>query len=70
MSRKANWYDNAVMEAFWSTLKNELVHRRNFATRAEARTALFDYIEVFYNRIRRHSALGCKSPLAFETSLS
>ena len=70
MSRKANCYDNAVMEAFWSTLKNELVHRRNFATRAEARTAIFDYIEVFYNRIRRHSALGYKSPLAFETSLS
>ena len=70
MSRKANCYDNAVMEAFWSTLKNELVHRRNFATRAEARTAIFEYIEVFYNRIRRHSALGYKSPLAFETSLS
>ena len=70
MSRKANCYDNAVMEAFWSTLKNELVHRRTFATRAEARTAIFEYIEVFYNRIRRHSALGYQSPLAFETSLS
>jgi putative transposase len=70
MSRKANCYDNAVMEAFWSTLKNELVHRRRFATRAEARTAIFDYIEAFYNRTRRHSALGYKSPLAYESSLS
>ena len=58
------------MEAFWSTLKNELVHRRRFSTRAEARTAIFDYIEVFYNRTRRHSALGFKSPLAYESNLS
>jgi len=70
MSRKANCYDNAVMEAFWSTLKNELVHRRRFSTRAEARTAIFDYIEAFYNRTRRHSALGYKSPLAYESTLS
>jgi transposase InsO family protein len=70
MSRKANCYDNAVMEAFWSTLKNELVHRYRFATRAQARTAIFDYIEVFYNRTRRHSALGYQSPLAYEASLS
>jgi len=70
MSRKANCYNNAVMEAFWSTLKNELVYRRRFSTRAEARTAIFDYIEVFYNRNRRHSALGYKSLLDYESSLS
>jgi len=70
MSRKANCYDYAVMEAFWSTLKNEFVHRRRFADRAEARTAIFDYIEAFYNRTRRHSAPGYKSPLAYESSLS
>ena len=67
MSRRANCYDNATMEAFWSTLKNELVHRRRFANRTEARTALFDYIEAFYNRSRRHSALGYLSPLDFES---
>jgi putative transposase len=70
MSRKGNCYDNAAMEAFWSTLKNELVHRCRFATRAEARTAIFDYIEGFYNRSRRHSALGYKSPLAYESNLN
>lgn len=70
MSRKGNCYDNAVMEAFWSTLKNELIYRRVFATRAEARTAIFDYIEGFYNRSRRHSALGYKSPLAYESNLN
>jgi transposase InsO family protein len=70
MSRRANCYDNAVMEAFWSTLKNELVHRYYFATRAEARAAIFDYVEVFYNRTRLHSALGYKSPLAYESNLN
>lgn len=70
MSRKGNCYDNAAMEAFWSTLKNELVHRRRFATRAEARTAIFDYIEVFYNRSRRHSSLGFQSPLDYESNLN
>jgi transposase InsO family protein len=70
MSRKGNCYDNAAMEAFWSTLKNELVHRRRFATRAEARTAIFDYIETFYNRSRRHSALQYQSPLDYESNLS
>jgi putative transposase len=67
MSRKGNCYDNAAMEAFWSSLKNELVYRRRFATRAEARAALFDYIEVFYNRTRRHSSLGYQSPLDYES---
>jgi transposase InsO family protein len=70
MSRRGNCYDNAVMESFWSTLKNELIYRRDFATRAEARTAIFDYIEGFYNRCRRHSALGYKSPLAYESTLN
>lgn len=69
MSRKANCYDNAAMEAFWSTLKNELVHRRRFATRAAANSAIFDYIETFYNRSRLHSALGYQSPLDFESNL-
>jgi transposase InsO family protein len=66
MSRQGNCYDNAVMEAFWSTLKMELVYRQDFATRRQAREAIFEYIEVFYNRQRRHSALGYKSPSAFE----
>lgn len=70
MSRQGNCYDNAAMEAFWSSLKNELVHRRNFATRAEARTAIFDYIEGFYNRSRRHSSLGYQSPLDYESNLN
>jgi transposase InsO family protein len=69
MSRKGNCYDNAAMEAFWSSLKNELVHRRHFTTRAEARTAIFDYIEAFYNRTRRHSSLGYQSPLDYEATL-
>lgn len=70
MSRKANCYDNATREAFWSTLKNELIHRRHFATRAEASTAIFDYVETFYNRCRMHSALGYQSPLDYESNLN
>jgi transposase InsO family protein len=66
MSRKGNCYDNAARESFWSTLKNELVHRQAFATRAAARQAIFEYVEVFYNRLRLHSALGYKSPVDFE----
>ena len=66
MSRKGNCYDNAAMESFWSTLKQELVHRRSFASRAEAAGAIFDYIETFYNRARLHSALGYLSPVEFE----
>jgi transposase InsO family protein len=62
--------DNAAMEAFWSTLKHELIYRRRFATRAEARTAIFDYIESFYNRTRLHSWLGYKSPLDYESNLN
>jgi putative transposase len=66
MSRKGNCYDNAAMESFWSTLKLELVYRRDFQTRAQAQSEIFDYIEVFYNRQRSHSALNYLSPLDFE----
>jgi putative transposase len=67
MSRKrmANGYDNAPMESFWGTLKNELVHHRHFETRAQARREIAEYIESFYNRQQRHSRLGNRSPVAF-----
>jgi len=67
MSRRGNCYDNAVAESFFSTLKNELVHDRDFRTRDEAHTAIFEFIEVFYNRQRIHQALGYVSPVHFET---
>ena len=67
MSRKGNCYDNAAMESFWSTLKMELVYRRDFATRDQARTEIFDFIEVFYNCRRSHSAINFLSPVDFET---
>ena len=70
MSRRGNCYDNAAMESFWSSLKRELVHRVRFATRAEARAAVFEWIEIFYNRERFHSALGYQSPVDFETQLN
>ena len=66
MSRKGNCWDNAVAESFFATLKVELVHDATWATRALARTELFDYLELFYNGPRRHSALGYLSPRAFE----
>ncbi len=66
MSRRGDCWDNAVAESFFATLKVELVHDTLWPTRAAARTALFDYIEVFYNQQRRHSSLGFLSPLAFE----
>lgn len=67
MSRKGNCWDNAVAESFFATLKVELVYRSRFATRDAAKRALFEYIETFYNRRRRHSALGYLSPIDFET---
>jgi len=67
MSRQGNCYDNATMESFWSTLKWELVCRRTFQTRQQARTAIFDYIECFYNPKRLHRALNFRSPIDFET---
>ena len=66
MSRRGNCWDNAVAESFFATLKVELVHNATWATRALARTELFDYLELFYNGQRRHSALGYLSPRAFE----
>ena len=66
MSRKADCYDNAPMESFFHTLKTELVHHRQYATRAEAQRDIFAYIEGFYNRTRRHSAIGYISPIAME----
>ena len=70
MSRTGNPYDNAAMESFFSTLKMECLHRHNIHTRAEAKAIVFDYIEVFYNRVRIHSALGYQSPVDFETKLN
>ncbi len=70
MSRKGNCYDNAFIESFWSSLKYELVYHHRFATRAQARTAIFDYIETFYNRTRLHSSLAYLSPTSFESKLN
>jgi transposase InsO family protein len=69
MSRKGNCYDNAHMESFWSSLKYETVYRHRYSTRAAARAALFDYIEIFYNRARLHSSLGYVSPVTFEKQI-
>jgi transposase InsO family protein len=69
MSRKGNCYDNAYMESFFSTLKRELVHGERYRTREDARLSIFEYVEVFYNRTRKHSALGYKSPEQYEKSL-
>ncbi len=69
MSRRADCWDNAPMESFFASLKKELVHDADFATRAEARAAIFEYIEVFYNGQRRHSSLGYVSPAEYERSL-
>ena len=66
MSARGDCYDNAVAESFFSNLKNELVHHCDFASREAARAAIFDYIEVFYNRSRRHQTLGYLSPAQYE----
>jgi transposase InsO family protein len=65
MSRKGNCWDNAPTESFFNSLKNERVHGTRYLTRDAAIADLFDYIEVFYNRRRRHSTLGSKSPIQF-----
>ena len=70
MSRSGNCYDNARLESFWATLKTELIGGQVYATRAEAKSAIFWYIEVFYNRTRLHGALGFHSPVDFENSLN
>jgi len=66
MSRPGNCWDNAVVESFFATLKTELIHQRQYATRQEARADIFEYVEGFYNRSRRHSRLGYRSPMDFE----
>jgi putative transposase len=70
MSRAGNCYDNAKMESFWATLKSELIGERIFASHAEAKSEIFHYIEVFYNRARLHGALGFYSPVDFENQLN
>lgn len=70
MSRRGNCYDSAVTESFWGKLKTELVHQCRFQTHDQARAAIFEYIEVFYNRRRLHSTLGYISPEQFEASRS
>jgi len=65
MSRKGNCYDNAITESFISTLKREKVYSERYETREQAKVSIFEYIEVFYNRIRKHSSLGNKSPYEF-----
>jgi len=68
MSGKGNCYDNAVAESFFHTLKTELVYHQTYQTRSQAKTSLFEYIEIFYNRFRKHSSLGYKSPEQYEQS--
>jgi putative transposase len=68
MSRRGDCWDNAPMESFFATLKKELVHHEDYETRDEAKASIFDYIEIFYNRQRRHSTLGYLSPADFEAA--
>jgi transposase InsO family protein len=70
MSRSGNCYDNAYIESFWSTLKKELVYGEKYRTRRDARLSIFEYIEVFYNRMRKHSSLGYKSPEKYDMLLN
>jgi len=69
MSRKGNCWDNAPMESFYHSLKTEWVVFEDYKTRSEARSSIFSYIELFYNRKRRHSSLGQKSPMVFEKEM-
>lgn len=70
MSRKAECWDNSVAESFFGTLKQELIYHRTYTTREEATKEIFEYIEVFYNRQRRHSTLGYMTPVEFEATIS
>ena len=70
MSRKGNCWDNAVAESFFHTLKTELIHHEDFQTRKEAQQAIFEYIEVFYNRQRKHSTNGYLAPFVYEQKLA
>ncbi len=69
ISRKGNCWDNVVSESFFHTLKTELIHHQTYRTRVEAGQAVFEYIEVFYNRERLHSAIGYLSPVDYELQL-
>lgn len=66
MSRRGDCWDNAPMESFFASLKKELVHHEDYATREQAKASIFEYIEAFYNRVRRHSSLGYVAPAEFE----
>ena len=66
MGKVASAYDNALMESFWGSMQLELLDRRSWSTRSELATAMFEWIEAFYNRARRHSALGYLSPADYE----
>ena len=66
MSSKGNCYDNAAVESFFATLKKEFIYRNYFLTREEAKQQIFEYIDIFYNRYRRHSKLNYLSPVEFE----
>ena len=66
MSRKGDCWDNAVAESFFKTIKTELIYQNTFFTRAQARKQIFEYIESYYNGIRRHSTLGYKTPVQYE----
>ena len=70
MSRKGNCWDNAVAESFFHTLKTELIHHEDFQTREEAQQAIFEYVEVFYNRQRKHSTNGYLAPFVYEQKLA
>ncbi len=70
MSRRGNCWDNAVVESFFATVKTELVHHSNYHSQEQAKAELFEYIEVFYNRTRRHSTLGYQTPAEYETMTS
>tara|TARA_R110001599_G_C11840902_1_gene619414 strand:+ start:50 stop:403 length:354 start_codon:yes stop_codon:yes gene_type:complete len=70
MSRKGNYWDTAPSESFFHTLKTELVHHEEFKTRVEAKHEIFEYIEVFFNRVRLHSSNGYMSPVNYESGLS
>ena len=67
MSGKGNCYDNAVAESFFSSLKNEIVHHRDYHTRDQARSEIFEYIELFYNRQRIHQSLNYQTPMQYES---
>jgi transposase InsO family protein len=68
MSRRGNCWDNACVESFFGTLKQELIHHRRYRTREEAKQEIFEYLDVFYNRQRRHSTLGYQSPAEYEAT--